>query len=311
MIRIVLWSIPVLLFWQSAFAGGVSDKDGVFVDASRSRQVPYKIYYPKPLDGLHAVIIVSHPIGGSRDSNKALGKGLASSGFVVVHIQHEGSDADLLKGIRDRRMVGVRLAQSLRDPRNAQNRFLDVPFVVQQLTELNANDKMLKGYLNLDALGMAGHSYGAVSTMVAAGERVGAVGASFRVSSLRAGLVLSPSPPAAGQTTERAYGDVTIPLLHVTGTADVSLLEGRDLAPADRTKPYRSLAIPNQYLLILNGAEHKDFSNEASNQKYMESIVTGAAAFFRAHLNNDKDAEAWLQNEYRKSLRTGDVFEHM
>ena len=309
MTRIVLLFGIFLAIAMPAEAGKISNSTGTFFDADRGRKIPYKISFPKPLEGRYAVIVISHPLGGSRDSNELLGRHLASNGFIVVHVQHEGSDESLLRGISNRRMAPLVLAQSLRDPANARNRFQDIPFVISQLTRLNDEDKQFKDHLNLDALGMAGHSYGATSTMVAAGEQVGLAGASFKVPSLRAGLTLSPSPPTGGTKPEQAYKAISIPLFHVTGTMDVSLVEGRGLTAADRTKPYRALSIPNQYLLVLDGADHTAFSNESRDKRAMAAVLNGALAFFQAYLSNDKSAESWLQNEFRKTLTDRDVFE--
>src|ERR1700704_1302752 len=155
----------------AVLAADFDSATGTFVDAARNRKIPYKIYYPKHLEGRYPTIVVSHGLGGSRAGNEQLGKHLASRGFVAIHIQHAGSDDSMFNGLRDRGGVQAVLTRSLLDPRNAINRFLDARFAVQQLAELDSSDKHLKGHLDLQAVGMAGHSYGAVSTMVAAGER--------------------------------------------------------------------------------------------------------------------------------------------
>jgi predicted dienelactone hydrolase len=304
-------------FCVNTWASSIDSKAGVFEDASRSgRKVPYKILYPKPLDASCPIIILSHGLGGSLESNEVLGRHLANHGFVVVHIQHEGSDEALYKGLRDRRAVQVAMQRSLMLPANAANRFLDLPFVVRQLAALNESDKELKGHLNLEALGMAGHSYGAISTMVAAGERVGARSQSVKVPSLRAGLLMSPSPPRDGADIEHTYADVTIPLFHITGTNDVSLVDARIANPQDRTQPYRSLNIANQYLLVLNKADHLTFSDRhmesrdsALDKKHMAAVLNGALAFFQAYLLDDKKAEAWLRTDYKSTLDASDVFQ--
>ena len=301
----------------SAVAANFDDKAGAFTDAARDRKIPYRIYYPKPLDGQYPVVIFSHGLGGSRDGNEQFGKHLAGRGIIVVHVQHAGSDEGLIEGVRDARMAQVKLAQSLRQPVNAQNRFLDVAFVVTQLSILNETDKLLKGHLNLQALGMAGHSYGAVSTMVAAGELIGARNLSLKVPTVRAGILLSPSPPRDGADIARAYKDVSIPLFHMTGTHDVALVDARDVTAKDRLIPFQSLSIPKQYLLVLDQAEHMTFSGrrigtreEAKlDKEHMIAVLNGALAFFRAYLLDDLDAEKWLQTEYKKTLDGKDVFE--
>src|SRR5688572_1493651 len=165
----------------------VGTKDGVFVDAQREREVPYRIYHPEPLAGRYPVIIVSHGLGDSRAGNGLFGRNLAARGYVCVHLQHAGSDSALFEGLRDRRAIARALLASQRRSTNAVNRFLDVPFAIQELARLNEPDAAFKGHLNLEALGMAGHSYGAISTLVAAGEGVGARSTSYKVAGLRAG----------------------------------------------------------------------------------------------------------------------------
>jgi hypothetical protein len=94
----------------------------------------------------------------------------------------------------------------------------------------------------------------------------------------------------------------------MTGTEDASLLDARNVSPSDRVKPYRLLSVPNQYLLVLNQADHKSFSNEAHDKRHTAAILDGALAFFNAYLRDDRDAEQWLRTEYKKTLAPQDVF---
>jgi pimeloyl-ACP methyl ester carboxylesterase len=201
---------------------------------------------------------------------------------------------------------------------NAINRFQDVPFVIDQLPKLNTTDETLKEHMNLQSVGIAGHSYGSISAMVAAGERMGDRYTSFKVPSIRAALSLSPSPPREGLEASRAYADISIPIFHMTGTDDTTMLGGAgDVRPKDRLVPYQSLAIPNQYLLVLNKADHATFSGQRigtrdekkPDKEHMTAVVNGALLFFEAYLKDNKDAEKWLRTEFKKSLKPGDTFE--
>ena len=306
----------LLVCCATALAANHDDKKGSFKDTSRNRDIPYKVYYPKPLEGQYPVIIVSHGLGGTREGNQQLGRRLASNGFVAIHIEHEGSDDSVLKGARDPRAARAAARQSL-SFETALARYQDVPFVVTQLPSLNASDKQLKGHLNLEALGMAGHSYGAISTMVAAGERVTPRYVSFKVPTLRAGLVLSPSPPSERLDAVKAYQDISIPLFHMTGTNDDSPIDTRPVTAKDRPTPYRTLKIGKQYLLILDGADHMTFSGRRIGTKdelpqdknQMEAVLSGAVAFFQAYLKDQADKETWLRSEYKKTIKENDVFE--
>ncbi|HYM34409.1 MAG TPA: hypothetical protein VET48_03380 [Steroidobacteraceae bacterium] len=315
--RFLVFAIFLVVCNMTVLAADFDSATGTFIDGARNRKIPYKVYFPKHLDNEYPVVIVSHGLGGSREGNEQLGKHLASHGFVAIHIQHAGSDETLLTGLRDRGAAQLVLARSLLQPANAVNRFLDASFVVAQLRQLNSGDKHLKGHLNLQALGMAGHSYGAVSTLVAAGERMGLQYQSFKIPTLKAGLMLSPSPPREGLNATRVYQDVSIPLFHMTGTEDENLVESRNVHPDDRVKPYRMLNIPKQYLLVLDEADHMTFSGRRigtreehpRDKQHLAAVLNGALAFFKAYLQNDKEAEAWLQNEYKKTLGANDVFE--
>ncbi len=128
-------------------------------DASRSRTIPVRIYYPKVGSGPFPVIIMSHGLGGSRDGYRYLGERWASRGYVSVHIQHPGSDSEVLKTRHP--MISMELAAA--NPANALNRPKDVTFALDTLTALNGRAGFpLEGRLDLKHIGVAGHSFGAL-----------------------------------------------------------------------------------------------------------------------------------------------------
>lgn len=313
----ILVVLALLAALGNALAAPFESKTGAFDDVARKRKIPYRVYFPSPLIGEHPVIIFSHGLGGSRDGYPQFGAQLSSHGFIVIHIQHPGSDSSLIEGVRSRVAAQLALNESVRWPINAVNRFLDVPYVVAQLPRLNEQDKVLKGHLNLQALGIAGHSYGAISTMVAAGERIGAKNQSFKVPEIKAGVLMSPSPPREEADPKLVYADVNVPLFHMTGTEDVSLVEGRDLQAKDRLVPYRTLTIPDQYLLVLEGADHATFSGRRigsreespEDAEHLKAALNGALVFFQAYLSGNADAKKWLRERYKTTLKPGDVFE--
>lgn len=67
------------------------------VDTSRSnRNVPVKIHYPAE-KGVYPVIVVSHGAGGSWDGHYGLAHFMASYGYVVLCLEHVGSNTAVLK----------------------------------------------------------------------------------------------------------------------------------------------------------------------------------------------------------------------
>ena len=138
-----------------------------WVDKTRHREVPVKIYLPKTGRGPFPVIIFSHGLGGSRDGYEYLGRHWASHGYVSVHLQHKGSDTAVWKG-QARPMEAMR--EFAKRPANAVNRPLDVRFAIDQVEKMNGERGTLQGRLDLSRIGMAGHSFGAWTTLAVIGE---------------------------------------------------------------------------------------------------------------------------------------------
>ena len=307
-----------LAMLSGAVQTGFEIRDGIFKDAERERDVAYRAYVPSPLESEHPVVIFSHGLGGSRRGGAYLGEALAAHGFVSFHIQHEGSDESVWSG--KPRSAAVRaLERSILNPANALNRFRDLPFVVDQIKALNETDPTLKGRLDLTRIGMMGHSYGARSTLIAAGERIGLFEQSFKEPRIRAGVLLSPNLPNREIDTATAYGDVDIPLFHITGTRDGSPLPSmQDTAPEQRLGPYRRINNgADQFLLVLDKADHMTFSarrigtaaETASDARHVRAVRRGVVLFFGAYLKRDKDARAILRTDYRQELSEADRFE--
>lgn len=312
----------ILFLWPfgSATAGSVKIVDGDFLDAGRNREVPYRVYFPESMQGRYPAVIFSHGLGGSRYAAAYLGKYLAGNGYIALHIQHPGSDVSVWRNAGSSREDRVRAMEaSLRNPRNAINRFQDIPFVLNQLGELNVSDPVFRGHMDMDRIGMAGHSYGGRSTMFAAGERIGLQSRSFKDPRIRAGVILSPNLPRRNVDLHKTYEDIDIPLFHVTGTRDSSpLRSARGSEPAQRTRPYQHINnnIP-QYLLVLDQADHMTFSGrrmntpeqKADDRRHLSAVQRGVQAFYDAYLKGDRKALQWLRTEFIKTLSKADRFE--
>src|SRR5689334_1836534 len=138
-------------------------------DERRGRDVPVKVYAPKAGAGPFPVIVFSHGLGGTRDGYEYLGRHWAGHGYVVVHVQHIGSDASVWQDVPPKdRMDAMR--KSAHDLQNAVDRPLDVRFTIDQVEKLNKDDATFKNRLDLAHIGMAGHSFGAYTTLAVAGE---------------------------------------------------------------------------------------------------------------------------------------------
>ncbi len=300
-------ALAFVLFASSAHAyapspgvHAIETIDGEWSDAARfDRRVPYRLFLPKDQTEAAPVVIFSHGLGGTRDAARYLGERLAASGYAAVHIQHPGSDRSIWEGATTEPEILARMTASLTDLRNAVNRFEDVPFAIDSL-EAMAREGPLAGRLDPSRIGMSGHSYGAVSTLVAVGQRLGPFGIlSYADPRIDAAIAYSPSAPRRGDPA-RVLRDVRTPLFHMTGTEDRTPFDA-GAAPADRTIPYRVISGAPQHLLVLEGGDHMVFNGarlrgeaRASDARFHALIADASLAFWDAYLKGDAEAKAWL-----------------
>lgn len=284
----------------------VKMQEAVWVDPDRgNREVPYRLYYPADRTGKIPVVVWSHGAGGSRSGASYLGEHLASHGFAAFHIQHPGSDAGQIGAGGTAGML-----ERVRDPRAVMARFGDAGFVVARIREMAANGA-LEGRLDADRMGMSGHSMGAISTMVAAGQQSAAVQQHFAVPHFRGAFAMSPS--ARGEGAEAAFSNMLMPIFHLTGTHDESPLN--DFEVEARQMPFRVINNVDQVLLVLDRAVHMTFSGRSTDTdpflaQHHDAIRTAAVAWWKMLLEGDETAKAWLlDGGFAGTLATGDKFE--
>ena len=285
--------------------------NGAFRDRNRNRVVPFKLYTPDKVTGPAPVVLFSHGLGGSREAAPYLGEELARHGYFAFFLQHPGSDETILEGAETTEEIQERMLEAMQKPENGLSRFLDTPFVLDQIAEMNQKTR-LKGRLDLNRIGMIGHSFGARGTLAAAGQRIGQHGARFKDARIRAGVPLSPNLPSApGQSLEGVYDAIDIPLLHITGTQDGMGFGEGDFDPQTRTLPFRYIPFPEQYLLVLDGATHTTFSGRVDDgdTDMHDAIALAVVLFFDACLKGDAEAKRILREDFADTLAAGDIFE--
>lgn len=268
------------------------------LDQTRNRTVPVKIYLC-PSRGPQPVILFSHGLGGSRENNEYLGKNWAAAGFVAVFMQHAGSDNEVWKQAAS----GDRLAalKSAASAISSRQRFHDVPFVIDQLEIWNNQaEHPLQRKLDLNHIGMSGHSFGAVTTLAVAGRKY-PLNRSFAEERIDAFLAMSPQP-GKGIETNKAFGHIVKPVLCMTGTRDASPIDA-SLKPETRQEVFTALPAGSKYQLVLDGAEHSAFGDSRRlgrrrrNPAHHPAIQQISVQFWKAYLKNDSEAKRWLQSE--------------
>jgi len=312
-------------------------------DDQRDRAVPVKIYYPgleQPTTGpgpaaesaaqtgapatrpqvpapqAFPVIIFSHGLGGSREGYAYLGRHWASHGYITVHVQHVGSDESVWKGHTCR---SARMRQAAADPQNALNRPADIHFVLDRLERLQHEEGPLAGRLDLARIGIAGHSFGAFTTLAIAGQAFVtptgrlATAEDWRV---KAAIAMSPNVPRRRDRLDDIYANIRIPILHMTGTRDDSPVS--ETRAAERRVAFDHIRNADQYLVIFENGDHmvytgrKRLRGEETHRdaRFLDLIRMSTTAFWDAYLKKDPAAQAWLaEGHFEKRMGADGIFE--
>ena len=278
--------------------------DFVIEDGVRGGMVPVRVYLPEG-DGPSAVVMFSHGLGGSCRGNSYLGRHWAGRGYVAVFMQHVGSDESVWKGVPlEDRLEAMRKAAGVE---NFMQRVVEVPMVIDWLKRCNADDgHELSGKLDLDRIGMSGHSFGALTTQAVSGQVFMNGGVSYTDSRIKASIMMSPSVPRVG-SVGKAFSEVKIPWMLMTGTMDVSVFGKADAE--SRLGVYKALKSGDKYEVILFNAEHSAFSESAlpgdkldRNPNHHRVVLALSTAFWDSYLNGDDAAAKWLNGDGVKSV---------
>jgi predicted dienelactone hydrolase len=284
-------------------AGDITSISMEVKDPERKRSLPIRVYLPKS-EKPAPVILFSHGLGGSCDNNPYLGNHWAKRGYVVVFIQHPGSDEAVWReAAAVRRMAAMKQAASLD---NFLLRAEDVPAVLNALEKFNHDAAhQLSGRMNLDRIGMSGHSFGANTTQCVSGQNFAGRRVSFLEPRIDASLMMSPAPPAVGDAA-KAFSSIRIPCLLMTGTRDDSPIGGS--TAADRLNVFPHLRQAPAWQVVFDGATHMDFGEhglrgqEISGTRYHRAILALSTAFWDSQLRGDPAAAVWLKGDAARSV---------
>ncbi|MEM9266616.1 MAG: alpha/beta hydrolase [Cyanobacteria bacterium P01_F01_bin.13] len=252
-----------------------------------SSPIPADIYLPT-LQGQRQrnrpTVIISHGLGNDRSSYGYLGEHLASHGFVVINVEHPGSNAEQINALLVGRSADV----------VANEEFIDRPRQISALLNYLEREATQYGSLiNFAQVGVVGQSFGGYTALALSGANIDfevleascpprslTLNASLllqcqaqqlaepdeTILSLQDGRVraaIAINPITSVLFGEESMGAITTPTMIVSSGADT-------VAPAlqEQLVPFTWLSQPERYLLLMRQGTH--FSTIA---------VTGSEAF--------------------------------
>lgn len=225
-----------------------------WTDAARERAVPVRLYWPQAARQDRVPLVVfSHGIGGSRRGYSYLGRHLASEGIASLHVQHVGSDRQLWFG-NVLQMVG-RLREAAQ-PGEALNRVKDIRYALDRLLQERG------AHIDAKRLVMAGHSYGANTSLLLAGVAI--PGYEGLAEPRFAAAVFISAPPLHGvEQPGQALAAVQLPTLHITCEEDVIRIPGYYSQASDRVQLFEQTGSARKWLAVFKGGSHSVFTDRS------------------------------------------------
>ena len=294
--------------------------DQTWFDSQRQRNVPVRLRWPDEnrFTGPWPVVIFSHGLGGTVDGGSVWGQAWVDAGFAVVHLQHPGSDLNAVRGVT-RTFTDQRALRTLAGPEQLMARLLDVTFALNEIEKRHAARQDQWHLVRPTQVGLAGHSFGAHTTMGMAGQRYpGFEGISEpRLASF---IAFSPTVPMVGNA-QRAFERLSRPLLSITGTRDSDVV-GVGATPEKRQAVFAALPPCDKAHLVLMDADHMTFAGQIGSaaeivprepktrelQSEHHALISAITTdWWRATLQSDSKARTSLQAP--SNLAVGDLWE--
>lgn len=308
-------------------------------DESRNRNFYVDIYQPKQWQlSKTRVIVMSHGLGSRPEDFAQWARHLASYGYLVAVPQHPGSDAiyaqETLQGLHPNLFA---LSEFIDRPR-------DVSYLLDELERHNQSE--FAGRLDLQSVGVLGHSFGGYTAIALAGASIDFESLqtacdnnldyldislflqcralelprqTYNFRDPRVTAVFALNPVNTSIFGARGLGQIQIPILLGAGTHDPA-------TPAvfEQVRSFTLLKTPDKYLALLEGQAHVDFSNLDAGVSQLVSSLTSltlpppqllnaysnalSVAFFGTELLRDEAYKPYLQADYTEYLSREQTF---
>jgi predicted dienelactone hydrolase len=318
---------------------GFREQKLILKDEKRARELVVYLYTPQQWrPGKAPVIIFSHGLASRPEDFSKRGEHLASHGYVVALTQHPGSDLIYLQET----LEGY--SSDIFEINEFVDRPLDISFVIDELEKRNRTE--FNGRLDLQQVGVAGHSFGGYTALAVAGARIDFENLqtacnsgdwdpnlslllqcralelprkNYNFRDERVKAVLAINPVNSSIFGSQGISQIKIPVLIVAGSYDPA-------TPAiyEQLRSFPWLTIQNKYLALAEGQAHVDFSvldagasqllNSLPNLTLPDPVLLDSyanamsLAFFETYIANNSKFRPYLQASYATYLSRQEPF---
>ncbi len=258
--------------WRQTTLELKDDSEKRLAYTGRAREFLANLYVPTTKATTpQSVVVVSHGFNSDRDTYAYLAEHLASHGYVVVVPEHSGSNSDQLQAL-----LGGR-AQDIIEFTEFVDRPLDVSFVLDELEQRSQTDPEI-GPLNLEKVGIFGHSFGGYTALALGGGSINfkqlyndcanlkttlnlslllqcqarqLTPQTYELKDARIQSILAVNPIGSSLLGPAVYGKIDVPVMLVSGSNDT-------VAPAlpEQIGPFGWLNTTEKYLMLMVGGDH-------------------------------------------------------
>lgn len=291
----------------------VGTQDLVMTDLPHKRLVPMKVYFPQQASdsGTYPIIIFSHGFGASKDFYGYLGKYYASHGYISIHPDHVGSNTTAYLKIGAQVLTGQSTPEEIAKnvfENETVARIDDVEFTMNQLGAIEAQIPQLKGRMNKNAIGLAGHSYGAITTDLMSGmEGIAPSGKAINRGNSRikafasiSGCSLIQQTPNAFFPNVRTFSRIQAPVMRIQGTQEQATEELSNQYLINHLAAFNLFPLSgNKYEIQVQDSDHQDFAAVSTKPGGLFNAITltknSSLAFFDKYLKNDPKADLYIK----------------
>ena len=308
-------------------------KQTISVPSSQSNgSFEVDVYLPEPQSNQfsYPVLVISHGLASNRSRFENLAKHLTSYGFVVAVPQHLGSDYQHFQALINGN------TENLLEPEEFLNRPRDITQLLNELELLN--DRLFNNQLNLENVGIIGHSLGGYTALTLGGATLNFTQlktdceqeeiplnpslflqclvlkipeANYNLQDPRVKGILVLNPLNSSVLGESGLSQIQVPVMMVTSSADF-------LTPAvlEQIKSFTWLTTPHKYLVVQNRANHFFDIRDKNNleQSVISSLVSPSSeinhryiralsvAFFKTYLTKESQYKPYLNAAYTQTI---------
>ena len=310
-----------------------SEQKIILEDTARSRNFSAKLYFPNlsSKETSIPVVVISHGLGSNGVTFERLAQHLASYGFAVALPQHRGSNYEYVQKF----LAGK--TQEIFQGNEFIDRPLDISFLLNELEQLNKYQ--FHDQLNLEKVGIFGHSFGASTAFALAGAEINFnqlkqdCGPQMEVLNMslllqcralelkpqkynfrddRIAAIFVLDPVNSSLFGKAGMGQVKLPVLWGSGSED-------KLTPIvlEQANSFTWLTTTDKYLVLTEGADHVNINLGALRKNTFTSledliqpdpeVVVGYAnafglAFFQTHIADRPEYSSYLQASYAQAI---------